>query len=125
MHAFDPQHARAIGLPVRLLHYGLLALVSLTVVAALQAVGIILAIAFLIAPGATAFLWVRRFGPMLAVAIGGRRRRVARSASTRASGSTARRRRRSCWCMAVVFAASLIVTQLAARRIETRPGSNV
>jgi manganese/iron transport system permease protein len=38
------------------------------VVAALQAVGIILAIAFLIAPGATAFLWVRRFGPMLAVA---------------------------------------------------------
>ena len=68
VHAFDPQHARAIGLPVRLLHYGLLALVSLTVVAALQAVGIILAIAVLIAPGATAFLWVRRFGPMLAVA---------------------------------------------------------
>jgi manganese/iron transport system permease protein len=67
VHAFDPQHARAIGLPVRLLHYGLLALVSLTVVAALQAVGIILAIAVLIAPGATAFLWVRRFGPMLAV----------------------------------------------------------
>jgi manganese/iron transport system permease protein len=70
LHAFDPAHARAIGLPARLLHYGLLALVSLTVVAALQAVGIILAIAFLIAPGATAFLWVRRFGPMLAVATG-------------------------------------------------------
>jgi manganese/iron transport system permease protein len=68
LHAFDPAHARAIGLPVRLLHYGLLALVSLTVVAALQAVGIILAIAVLIAPGAIAFLWVRRFGPMLAVA---------------------------------------------------------
>jgi manganese/iron transport system permease protein len=70
LHAFDPAHARAIGLPVRLLHYGLLALVSLTVVAALQAVGIILAIAVLIAPGATAFLWVKRFGPMLAVASG-------------------------------------------------------
>jgi len=68
LHAFDPAHARAIGLPVRLLHYGLLALVALTVVAALQAVGIILAIAVLIAPGATAFLWARRFGPMLAVA---------------------------------------------------------
>lgn len=70
LHAFDPQHARAIGLPVRLLHYGLLALVSLTVVAALQAVGIILAIAILISPGAIAFLWVRRFGPMIAVAVG-------------------------------------------------------
>ena len=69
VHAFDPQHARAIGLPVRLLHYGLLALVSLTVVAALQAVGIILAIAVMIAPGATAFLWCRRFAPMLGVAV--------------------------------------------------------
>ncbi len=69
LHAFDPQHARAIGLPVRLLHYGLLAMISLTVVGALQAVGIILAIAFLIAPGATAFLVTRRFGAMLAVAV--------------------------------------------------------
>jgi manganese/iron transport system permease protein len=65
VHAFDAQHARAIGMPVGWLHYGLLALVSLTVVAALQAVGIILAIAFLITPGAIASLWVRRFGPML------------------------------------------------------------
>jgi manganese/iron transport system permease protein len=69
LHAFDPAHARAIGLPVRAFHYGLLALVALTVVAALQAVGIILAIAVLISPGAIAFLWVRRFGPMLAVAV--------------------------------------------------------
>lgn len=69
LHAFDAQHARAIGLPVRLLHYGLLAMISLTVVGALQAVGIILAIAFLIAPGATAFLVTRQFGAMLAVAV--------------------------------------------------------
>jgi len=68
-HAFDPQHARAIGLPVRLLHYGLLALISLTIVGALQAVGIILAIAMLIAPGAIAFLVTRRIGPMLAVSL--------------------------------------------------------
>jgi manganese/iron transport system permease protein len=68
VHAFDQQHARAIGMPVRLLHYGLLALVSLTVVAALQAVGIILAIAVLISPGAIGFLWCRRFGAMLVVA---------------------------------------------------------
>ena len=70
LHAFDPAHARAIGLPVGWLHYGLLAMVSMVVVAALQAVGIILAIAFLITPGAIAFLWVKRFGPMLAVAVG-------------------------------------------------------
>ena len=97
LHAFDPAHARAIGLPVRLLHYGLLALVALTVVAALQAVGIILAIAVLIAPGATAFLWV----PPLRADAGGRGggggRRRARSASTRASGSTPLPRRPSSW----------------------------
>jgi manganese/iron transport system permease protein len=33
LHAFDPQQARALGLPVRLLHYGLLCLLSLTIVA--------------------------------------------------------------------------------------------
>lgn len=67
---FDPTHARAIGLPVRGLHYGLLALVALAVVGALQAVGIILAIALLITPGATALLWARRLWPMLAIATG-------------------------------------------------------
>ena len=69
LHAFDPAHARAAGLPVRVLHYGLLALLALTIVAALKAAGIILAIALLIAPGAVAFLVTRRFGAMLAVAV--------------------------------------------------------
>lgn len=65
---FDPQQAGAIGLPVRLLHYGLLAMISLTVVGALQAVGIVLVIALLIAPGAIAFLISKRFGVMLVLA---------------------------------------------------------
>jgi len=65
---FDPQQAGAIGLPVRWLHYGLLALISLTVVGALQAVGIVLVIGLLIAPGAIAFLVTKRFGIMLWVA---------------------------------------------------------
>lgn len=69
LHAFDPQQARASGLPVRLLHYGLLAMLALTIVAALQAVGIILSVAFLIGPGATAFLLARRFPSMLAIAV--------------------------------------------------------
>jgi manganese/iron transport system permease protein len=63
--AFDERHAQAIGLPVRLLHYGLLSLLALTIVSALKAVGIILAVALLIAPGAIAFLLTKRFERML------------------------------------------------------------
>ncbi len=69
LHAFDPAQAKVVGLPVRVLHYGLLVILSLTIVAALKAVGIILAIAVLIAPGAIAFLLTRRFGAMLIVAV--------------------------------------------------------
>ena len=69
LHAFDPAQARAVGLPVRLLHYGLLVILSLTIVAALKAVGIILAIAMLIAPGAIAFLLTRNFGAMLVTSV--------------------------------------------------------
>ena len=69
LHAFDEVQARAVGLPVRLLHYGLLVILSLTIVAALKAVGIILAIAILIAPGAIAFLLTRRFGAMMTMAV--------------------------------------------------------
>ncbi|MGU3398789.1 metal ABC transporter permease [Brucellaceae bacterium D45D] len=68
LHAFDPAQARAVGLRVNLLHYGLLSLISLTIVGALQAVGIILAIAMLIAPGAIAFLLTRKFSTMLLLA---------------------------------------------------------
>ncbi|WP_110690792.1 metal ABC transporter permease [Salinicola endophyticus] len=69
LHAFDPTQARAVGLHTRWLHYGLLCLISLTIVGALKAAGIILAIALLIAPGAVAFLLTRRFGIMLIVAV--------------------------------------------------------
>jgi len=69
LHAFDPAQAKAVGMRVGLLHYGLLALLSLTIVGALTAVGIIMAIAMLIAPGAIAFLLTRRFSAMLTVAV--------------------------------------------------------
>ena len=68
LYCFDPQHARAIGLPVRALHYGLLALLSLTIVVSLKAVGIILVVAMLIAPGAIAYLLSNRFERMLVIA---------------------------------------------------------
>ncbi|MBB3324928.1 metal ABC transporter permease [Atlantibacter sp. RC6] len=70
LHAFDPVQAQAVGLRIRLLHYGLLVLLALAIVASLKAVGIILAIAMLIAPGAIAFLITRSFGAMLLAAVG-------------------------------------------------------
>ncbi|MCV6823992.1 MULTISPECIES: metal ABC transporter permease [Halocynthiibacter] len=69
LHAFDPAQARAVGLRVNLLHYGLLAILSLTIVATLKASGIILAIALLISPGAIAFLITRTFSRMLWVSV--------------------------------------------------------
>lgn len=69
LHAFDPIQAQSVGLPVRWLHFGLLAMISLTIVATLSAVGIILSIGLLIAPGAIAFLVTKRFDLMLAVAV--------------------------------------------------------
>ncbi|MCI5078559.1 metal ABC transporter permease [Oricola sp.] len=69
LHSFDPAQAKASGLPVAVFHYGLLAILSLTIVATLKAVGLILAIGLLIAPGAIAYLVTRSFGRMLAVAV--------------------------------------------------------
>lgn len=66
---FDETQAQAAGLSVKGLHYGLLAILSLTIVSTLAATGIILAIGLLIAPGAIAFLVVRSFGAMLVTAV--------------------------------------------------------
>jgi manganese/iron transport system permease protein len=69
LHSFDPAQARASGLWVNWLHYGMLAALSLTIVATLSAAGLILAIGLLIAPGAIAFLTVRKFSTMLWVSV--------------------------------------------------------
>lgn len=65
--AFDPAQARALGFPVATLDTALLVLVALAIVAALQAAGVLLVIALLVTPGATAFLLTKRFDRMLAV----------------------------------------------------------
>jgi manganese/iron transport system permease protein len=67
--SFDPVQAQMIGLRTGLIHYGLLAMLSAIIVAMLSSVGIILAIAFLIAPGAIAFLITRRMSTMLIAAV--------------------------------------------------------
>ena len=69
LHSFDAVQARTAGLRVGWLHYGLLAAMTLTIVATLSATGLILAIGLMIAPGAVAFLLVRRFSAMLPVAV--------------------------------------------------------
>lgn len=67
--AFDRSHANAIGISTRRLSVLLLGLLALTVVVALQAVGIVLVVAMLITPGATALLLTQRFGRMLGLAV--------------------------------------------------------
>ncbi len=66
---FDPGQARVMALPDRVLNYLLLGLLSLAIVASLQAIGIILVVAMLIAPGCVAHLWTDRFDRMLAIAV--------------------------------------------------------
>lgn len=69
--AFDPTHAHAIGLSTRRLELLLLGALALTVVVALQAVGVLLVVAMLITPGATAYLLTDRFDRMLVIAVAG------------------------------------------------------
>ncbi|MBJ9113940.1 iron/manganese ABC transporter permease subunit SitD [Citrobacter sp. FDAARGOS_156] len=68
LHTFDPHQAKASGLNTTLLHYGLLCMIALTIVATLKSVGIILSISLLIAPGAIAILMTRRFAQALLLA---------------------------------------------------------
>ncbi|MDM2969271.1 MULTISPECIES: iron/manganese ABC transporter permease subunit SitD [unclassified Citrobacter] len=69
LHAFDPHQAKASGLNTSLLHYGLLCMIALTIVATLKSVGIILSISLLIAPGAIAILLTRCFARALMLAV--------------------------------------------------------
>lgn len=59
-YTFDPEGAEAAGLPVNLLNFGLMLLIALAIVASLKTVGVVLVLALLITPGATAYLLVKR-----------------------------------------------------------------
>jgi ABC-type Mn2+/Zn2+ transport system permease subunit len=65
---FDPLGAAASGLPVGKLDYLLLALIALTIVISLQSVGVILVVAMLVTPAATAQLVSNSFGRLVVVA---------------------------------------------------------
>lgn len=66
-HSFDALGAQATGLPVAWLNGGLMVLMALTVVASLKAVGVILVLALLITPSATAYLLVPRLHQVMAL----------------------------------------------------------
>lgn len=69
LYCFDAGHARVIGLNTTLLYYVLLGLLSATVVASIQAVGIILVVAMLVTPGCIGHLLSDRFDRMLLIAV--------------------------------------------------------
>jgi ABC-type Mn2+/Zn2+ transport system permease subunit len=65
---FDPEQARALGVRTGALHYLFTALLAAAIVAGLQTVGLVLVIALLVTPGATAYLLTERLVPMMVVA---------------------------------------------------------
>ena len=69
LYSFDPIQAKISNLNIPFLNYGMLVMLSLIIVSTLSAVGIILSIGFLIAPGAIAFLVTNQFKKMLVIAI--------------------------------------------------------
>ena len=68
--SFDEVFAKSYGLNTSIIHYGLMIILTLVTVSALQTVGIILIVAMLITPAATAFLWTNRLVHMLFVSSG-------------------------------------------------------
>ena len=65
---FDPVVAQASGIPSPLYEYALLVMLALTIVVALQAVGIVLVAALLVTPAAAAYQLTSRFAPMMGLA---------------------------------------------------------
>ena len=59
--SFDPLGAKVVGIPTGLLDYLLLALLALVIVLSVQAVGVVMVLAMLVVPAATAYLLARRF----------------------------------------------------------------
>jgi manganese/iron transport system permease protein len=66
-YTFDKTGAMAMGLPVNLIHLGFMAAITLTIIASMQAVGVILVIALLVGPALTAYLLVKELHQMMIV----------------------------------------------------------
>ena len=69
LYCFDPRHAKTVGINVLFLHYLLLTCLSLAAVVGLQSVGIVLVVAMLITPGATAYLLTDKFDNITIISV--------------------------------------------------------
>lgn len=66
-YTFDPLGAQASGLPVNAIHFGLMAAITLTIIASMQTVGVVLVVSLLVGPGITAYLLVQELHLMMAL----------------------------------------------------------
>jgi manganese/iron transport system permease protein len=66
-YTFDPVGAKACGLPVNLLYFGLICAITLTIIASMQTVGVLLVMSLLIGPAITAYLLVKELDKMMFV----------------------------------------------------------
>ena len=64
-YTFDPLGAKACGLPVDLLYLGLICAITLTIVASMQTVGVLLVMSLLVGPAITAYLLVKELSQMM------------------------------------------------------------
>jgi manganese/iron transport system permease protein len=64
-YTFDRTGAQAMGLPVNGIYLGLMVIITLTIIASMQAVGVILVIALLVGPALTAYLLVKELHQMM------------------------------------------------------------
>ncbi|MBE9045127.1 metal ABC transporter permease [Pleurocapsales cyanobacterium LEGE 10410] len=64
-YTFDPLGAKACGLPVNLLYFGLICAITLTIVASMQTVGVLLVMSLLVGPAITAYLLVKELSQMM------------------------------------------------------------
>lgn len=66
-YTFDPLGAKACGLPVNLLYFGLICAITLTIVASMQTVGVLLVMSLLVGPAITAYLLVKELANMMII----------------------------------------------------------
>lgn len=66
-YTFDKTGAQAIGLPINTIYFGFMAAITLTIIASMQAVGVILVISLLVGPALTAYLLVKELHQMMIV----------------------------------------------------------
>ncbi|MEO0842106.1 MAG: metal ABC transporter permease [Cyanobacteria bacterium J06643_5] len=64
-YTFDPSGAQASGLPTNIIKFGLTAAITITIIASMQAVGVVLVVSLLIGPGVTAYLLVKELHQMM------------------------------------------------------------